>query len=115
MSDAADSHDDRRQHVRRALRTTATVVLAENQSFDVRMVDIAQGGIGIVAAANPKSGTTFVIRWKMPVKSGGVLPVQAKVRVTHSVLARDTDGFKIGLQFVQLDAQTAAHVFEFVK
>jgi len=60
----------------------------------------------IVAAANPRAGITFTIKITIPTKPKGVIIVETRVQVIHSVLARDQGGFKIGLRFV--DRQDAA-------
>ena len=97
---------DRRKHDRRPLRTVARVVLPNNQAFEVRTLDIGAGGMGILAGANPKPGTGFVIQLMLPSKTAAPTPFQAKVRVANSVLGGDLGGFKIGLQFVDLEPAT---------
>lgn len=94
---------DRRAHDRRPLRVPARVLLPNDQTFDVRTLDIGAGGMGILAGANPRPGTTFGIQFTLPAKgNAGPAQMQLKVKVAHSVL--DAGGFKIGLQFVTLDA-----------
>ncbi len=93
---------DRRVHDRRPLRVSARVLLPNDQAFEVRTLDIGAGGMGIVAGANPKPGTTFGVQFTLPAKgNAGAVPLQLKVKVAHSVL--DAGGFKIGLQFVGLE------------
>ncbi len=110
----SDADADRRQHVRRALRVNAQVLLPGNQTFDVRTFDVGQGGMGIVASANPRSGTTFTISFPLPKKPTGFTPMQLKVKVVHSVLAADSGGFKLGLQFVSVDAASEAAIRQFL-
>jgi c-di-GMP-binding flagellar brake protein YcgR len=93
---------DRRAHDRRPLRIVAHVLLPNDQSFEVRTLDIGAGGMGIVASANPKPGTAFAIQFTLPSKQGGSpAPLQLKVKVANSIL--DQGGFKIGLQFLGLE------------
>lgn len=95
---------DQRKHDRRVYRTTARILFGPNQVVEVRTTDISMGGMGIVASANPKIGTTFTIHVLVPVKPEGVMPVEARVEVVHSVLASDEGAFKIGLEFKSLSA-----------
>jgi len=93
---------DRRASDRRPLRVSARVLLPNDQSFDVRTLDIGAGGMGIVAGANPRPGTSFAIQFTLPAKANqGPMPLQVKVKVANSVL--DHAGFKIGLQFLALE------------
>jgi c-di-GMP-binding flagellar brake protein YcgR len=95
---------DQRKHERRLYRTTARILFSATQVVEVRTTDVSMGGMGIVASANPKNGTTFNIHVLLPVKPEGVMPLEARVEVVHSVLASDEGGFKIGLEFKQLSA-----------
>ncbi|MFM9917016.1 MAG: PilZ domain-containing protein [Rhizobacter sp.] len=106
---------NRRQHERRYLRGVATVVLSPKDSFEVRTLDISAGGMAIVAAANPRPGTTFSIQVSLPLRPKGFTAIEARVQVMHSILASDEQGFKVGLQFVSLDAPTAAAVIQYLK
>lgn len=93
---------ERRAHDRRPLRVSAHVLLPGSQPFEVRTLDIGLGGMGIVASANPKPGTSFAIQFTLPAKAGhNPAPLQVKVKVANSVL--DHGGFKIGLQFLALE------------
>lgn len=96
---------ERRAHDRRPLRIVAHVLLPNDQAFEVRTLDIGAGGMGILASANPKPGTSFAIQFTLPAKAGHqAAPLQLKVKVANSIL--DHGGFKIGLQFLALDAGT---------
>lgn len=106
---------ERRQHERRYLRTVATVVLGPVQTFEVRTVDISAGGMAVVAAANPQPGTTFTIRVPLSFPHEGVVVVETRAQVMHSVLASDEQGFKIGLRFVSLEAAAASTILRYLK
>jgi len=105
---------DRRAHDRRPLRIAARVLLPNDQSFEVRTLDIGAGGMGIVAGANPKPGTTFAIQFNLPAKTGPATPLQVRVKVANSVLGGDQGGFKIGLQFLALDPVSERVIRQFV-
>ncbi|MDO9314084.1 MAG: PilZ domain-containing protein [Burkholderiaceae bacterium] len=105
---------NRRQYDRCYLRGVATVVLSPKDSFEVRTLDISSGGMAIVAAANPRPGTTFSIKVSLPLRPKGFTAIEARVQVMHSILASDEQGFKVGLQFVNLDTATAAAIVQFL-
>lgn len=111
---AASSPSERRAADRRALRTPAVVTLGA-QEFEVRTLDISPGGLGIVAGANPRPGTTFQIRFKLPLKPRGALPVALPVRVVHAVFSADEGGFKVGLMFLQLPPEVAQAIIRYMK
>ena len=102
---------DKRTHERVTLRTQATVLLSDSKTIKVRTLDIALGGMAIVADGNPTPGVTFNIRLARPLRSDTPSPFEAKVRVAHSVLSGKEGGFKIGLQFIEL-SDTAKFVLE---
>lgn len=93
----------RRQFARKLVSLPAQVVLPGPRTFDVRLTDVGEGGLGIVASANPAPGTAFTIRFQLPGKTAdSPVPIEGSVRVANSVLSREKGGFKIGLQFVDL-------------
>lgn len=105
---------DRRAHDRRPLRIAARVLLPNDQTFEVRTLDIGAGGMGILAGANPRPGTSFAIQFTLPAKAGSPpAPLQVKVRVANSVL--HPAGFKIGLQFLGLEPGTERVLRQFLQ
>jgi c-di-GMP-binding flagellar brake protein YcgR len=105
---------ERRKSERRGLRTTATILLGQTHSFEVRTVDISATGMGIVASANPKPGTVLDIRFSIPFPPNGQLPFESKARVVHSVFSSNESGFKIGLTFIDLPPNSAAAALRYV-
>jgi len=93
---------DKRTHERVTLRTQAMVLLSDSKAIKVRTLDIALGGMAIVADGNPNSGVIFNIRLALPLRSDTPPLFEAKVQVAHSVLSGKEGGFKIGLQFIEL-------------
>jgi c-di-GMP-binding flagellar brake protein YcgR len=110
-----DSGVNRRKFERYPLWTTARIELSSKKVLDVRTVDVGQGGMGIIAGVNPKFGTTFKVILRLPVKPAVIEPFEVKVRVVHSVFANDHGGFKIGLQFVELDNNAESTLQGFIK
>jgi hypothetical protein len=91
-----------RAHRRRLLNVPAEVVLSSSQSFAVRLVDISEGGAGIVSPAAAPSGLRFSLRFQLPQRVGfSAASFELPSRVVHSILSRDSAGFKIGVQFVE--------------
>ncbi len=105
---------ENRRHERRALRSQATLLLPGGMTFPVQTVDISVGGVGVLAPANARIGTRVSIRLTLPVRPVGTTTFDAPVTVVHSVLSRREEGFKIGLQFVDLEARSASAIRHYI-
>ena len=105
---------DRRVAERKSLRVDAVVTLPGDQRFTVRTIDISREGVGIVAGANPSPGTRFVIEFPLPLRSRSAMPLRVSTRVAHSVFSSSEGAFKIGLAFIDLPAQAAQAIAEFM-
>ncbi|EXJ14765.1 hypothetical protein D779_2134 [Imhoffiella purpurea] len=81
---------------------TAQLSSPEHRSFVVYIVDISAGGVRVVAPINPRVGTVFVLRIRLPLRPSGSLPVETRVSVAHSILTGEEDGFVLGLTFLEL-------------
>ncbi len=114
MTEDKTSGAERREHTRRPLRTTTTLLLPGNQVFDVRALDISLGGMGIVAPVSPKSGTRFRIRTTLNLPDVGAVPFEANVEVTHSIYGAHEGGFKVGLRFVSVEPHLEQALARFV-
>lgn len=93
---------DRRAHERRALHGTAELRLPDSRAFPVHIVDISLSGIRVVAPINPREGTIFLLRMRLPTRPSGSLPVETRVQVAFSILSGGEDGFTVGLSFLDL-------------
>lgn len=113
MTASSSSTPDRRQHERRALRGAAQLALPGRAVMAVRMLHLSTGGMGIVGPSNLPAQTTGLLRMSMPKKTLGSDTFDVDVKVTHSVYGGSEDGFKIGLEFVNMPAAmvTAVSVF----
>lgn len=78
------------------------------------MFDISAGGACIIAAANPRPGTQFVLQMNLPTRPRGSVPIQTQVEVTHSIFSSGENGFKVGLRFTNLDMIAATAILQFV-
>jgi len=89
-------------------------MLSTGHIFEVRTTDISVEGLGIVASANPRNGTSFKIQVALPTRPKGTMTFEASVRVVDSILAADQDGFRIGLMFISIAPEIEAAIREFV-
>jgi c-di-GMP-binding flagellar brake protein YcgR len=106
---------ERRQHQRRVLRGPSQIQF-ENQPFmKTRTMDVSISGLGIVAPVNPPGKTTCTIRFLVPVDTDRQVTVTTSAVVTHSVFSGAEDGFKVGLMFTGLSAETTAILQRYVK
>lgn len=107
---------EKRTHERVALRTQATILLPDRKTIKVRTLDIALGGMAIVADGNPNSGVVFNIQLTLPLRADTPPALfETKVRVAHSVLSGKEGGFKIGLQFIELSDVTRSMLEQFLE
>ena len=88
-------------------------MLSTGDVFEVRTTDISVEGVGIVAPANPRIGTTFTIQMTLPTRPRGTVTFEASVRVVDSILAADQDGFRIGLMFSSIAPEIEAAIREY--
>lgn len=106
---------EKRTHERVTLRTQATILLSDRKVIKVRTLDIALGGMAIVADGNPNSGIVFNIQLTLPLHTDIPPLFEAKVRVAHSVLSGKEGGFKIGLQFIELNDAAESMLLQFLE
>lgn len=93
---------DRRAHERRVLHGTAELRLPNSPAFPVHIIDVSLSGIRVVAPINPREGTVFLLRMRLPTRPAGSLPVETRVQVAFSILTGSEDGFTLGLSFLEL-------------
>ncbi|MCA2999090.1 MAG: PilZ domain-containing protein [Rhodocyclaceae bacterium] len=105
---------EQRQHKRRYLHVTAHVALPDSQIVEVRTTDVSAGGLAIIGAMNPKIGETLFIRFSIPANSGERTPIQATVKVTHSIYGSAQQNFRIGLRFLKLEPEAVLSIAEYV-
>lgn len=110
----SDTNQDRRQFKRRALRVRAQLTLNLNLVFEVRTIDISQGGMAISAHASPQAGTRMAIRFGLPSQAGGITLVDLQAEVVNSVLMTGADGFKIGLRFIDPSKESSDVISEYI-
>jgi c-di-GMP-binding flagellar brake protein YcgR len=103
LSETADG-SGLRQYRRRILNIPAQVQLSTGQRFEVRLLDVSEGGAGIVAEAAAPVGVRFRLAFQMPARTAmPTTRIELQARVVSNILSRDHAGYRIGLQFVDLD------------
>lgn len=106
---------EKRTYERVTLRTQATILLSDKKTIKVRTLDIALGGMAIVADGNPNPGVVFNIQLTLPLRADVPPLFEAKVKVAHSVLSGKEGGFKIGLQFIDLNDAAESMLVQFLE
>lgn len=77
-----------------------------------RTVDISISGICIMLDTPLATGESCVIAFEAPVK-GAIRKVMVSAKAVYSICSGD--GFRIGLQFVQLDAASTSIINDIVR
>ncbi len=113
MTLPAVAADNRRAVERYPLRTKALLVIGEHR-LDVRSLDIGKGGMGVAADWNLPVGTPLVVKFNLPVKHS-ILPLVLNAVVVNGTLAASIGGFRIGLQFRGVDAQTQMAIEQYTQ
>lgn len=71
--------------------------------------------MAIVAAANPSTGTTFTVQFRLNQHAHGFVTVVATARVAHTIFSAEENGFKVGLTFVDLSPESTQAIARFMK
>ncbi|MGZ3159195.1 MAG: PilZ domain-containing protein [Burkholderiaceae bacterium] len=98
---------------RKVLRCRAKVMLSGGRPPMMgRTVDISLSGICIMLEAPLPAGESCVIAFEASV-NGTMRRVMASAKIVYSIFSGE--GFRIGLQFVQLDAANTSIINEIVR
>lgn len=104
---------DTRIAPRKVLRCRAKVMLNGGRPpLMGRTVDISTSGICLMLDGPLVAGESCVIAFEAPVK-GTMRKVMASAKAVYSICSGE--GFRIGFQFVQLDAATTSIINEIVR
>ena len=106
---------DRREAVRRHLRSPALVLLPGQPGRVGRTVDVSETGMCVMLPDGLPGGTECMVGFELPDKGGSRKRVQSRARVVHSVLSTQGDGFKIGMQFMQVPDDTRRALESFIR
>lgn len=75
-----------------------------------RTLDISLGGVSLMLGEQLRPGQECTVGFEAPV-SGKTVRVMGLAKVVYSILSGN-DGFRVGLQFVKLDAANSKSVAE---
>ncbi|NRF67378.1 PilZ domain-containing protein [Aquincola sp. S2] len=106
---------DRREAVRRSLRSPALVLLPGQPGRIGKTVDVSETGVCLMLPEGLPGGTQCMVGFELPDKAGARKRVQSKARVVHSVLSNLGDGFKIGMQFLDTPGETQRALENFIR
>ena len=91
-----------RNYPRKVLRCQARIVLPGMAPMRARTIDVSLGGLCLVVAEQLRVGQACDVGFEAPL-NGKMVRVIASAKVAYCILS-GTEGFRIGLQFMQLDA-----------
>jgi c-di-GMP-binding flagellar brake protein YcgR len=91
-----------RTYPRKVLRGQARVALPGAPALRAKTLDVSLGGICLLVPEQLLPGQTCNVGFEAPL-NGQMVRVFATAKVIYSILS-GTDGFRTGLQFVQIDA-----------
>jgi hypothetical protein len=107
---------DRREAARRPLRGPALVLLPGQPGRLGRTVDVSETGVCVMLPEGLPETTECLVGFEVPDRNGVRKRVQARARVVHSVLStQGGDGFKIGMQFLQVPDETRRALETFIR
>lgn len=104
---------DARNSPRKVLRCHARLTVAGAGQFNVRTADISMDGLCVFVSEQLRVGQACSIAFDATAVTGKVRSVNMTAKVIYSILS-STDGFRTGLQFTQLDAETKKTLAELI-
>lgn len=115
MSSAQEKEGaQRRQAVRKIFRSDARFV-TDGNLYTVRTFDLSTGGASIISTQNPAPNSICLLELHLPIEPHRPTVIHVWVRVAYSFLSPDEGGFKIGLQFKDLNPNDMAALIKFLK
>jgi hypothetical protein len=106
---------ERREAVRRHLRTPAMVLLPGQPGRMGRTLDVSETGLCVILSEGFPGGTECMVGFELPGSNGARKRVQSRARIVHSVLSTQGDGFKVGMQFMQTPDETRRALELFIR
>ncbi len=91
-----------RSFPRKIMRCHAAVVIPGAAPLRARTLDVSLGGLSLIMAEQLPIGQECTVGFEAPL-NGNMVRIAANAKVIYSILS-GADGFRIGLQFVRLDA-----------
>jgi c-di-GMP-binding flagellar brake protein YcgR len=104
---------DRRRHERRIIRVTVKVTIEDNSVISAQSLDISISGMCLVStkriALHNQCKLTFGL-----VMNGKMENFSLNAQIMHSTFCGD-DGFKIGIQFINLETKSTELLNKFLQ
>ncbi len=94
---------EQRRNARWQLKTSAQLIVNNNQVVQVRTLDISAGGLSIITQSVLPMGTAVQINLMLPTWNGPLVPMSVRGTVVNSSLDGRNGGFRIGVQFTEID------------
>ena len=87
---------------RKTLRAPARVILPGLAPLKAKTMDISLGGISVIMAEQLPAGQTCTVAFEAPLK-GNMVRVVAVAKIVYTIL-KGIEGYRTGMQFVEIDA-----------
>lgn len=86
---------------RKIFRCPAKLAVLGSEPVQARAVDISLGGLSVIVSGQLHIGQICNVDFEVPL-NGKTVRVMVTAKVVYCILG-ETDGFRVGLQFMQLD------------
>lgn len=103
---------DKRLSPRKVLRRPVQVRLKDGHAFVAKTTDLAPGGACLIAPEPLPVGVMCLIGFEVPL-NGRYRKVNMLAKVSYSTCC-GLEGFRIGIQFIEIDETSAAVIGEFM-
>lgn len=104
--------EDLRQNVRKVLRSRGLLIMDGIPQFLVRTMDVSTSGVGIACPHQLQPGQEGKIAFEM-FFNGKNYHVASRIKVMYCIYS-SSDGFKVGLQFQNLDMASASAIAKYM-
>ncbi len=104
--------EEQRQSVRKVLRVKAALQIDGGEAMLVKTMDVGTSGVGVSCPQQLAAGQTGHIAFEMYF-NGKTHAIGSRVKVMYCIYS-SSDGFKVGLQFLNLDLVGAGAITRFM-
>ena len=104
--------DESRQQERKILRTKALLRMDGMEQFLVKTMDVSTAGVGVACPKLLQQGQGGQIAFEMYF-NGRNYQVASRIKVMYCIYNKN-DGFKVGMQFVNLDMPSASAITKYM-
>lgn len=103
-----------RQHERKPIRTSALLSSSALPTLTVRTVDIALGGLCIIAPANLVTRARCDVLFTLPTRDYTSVQLRLEAAVVHCIFSGIDEGFRVGLRFTAVSAEVEAAIAQYL-